>query len=430
MMPGMMSGMMPGMMTGAMPGMMTGAGNMMAIPGMVPSMMPGAGFPGGTMMPGMMPSGTMLPTGGGLMPNVGLANGSASLLSGLMPNGLLPNTPSSAGLLGTTAPGLPLPTAAMPLAPGLLPAGSPSQPPPPPHPPSHEALAGWQKQLSADVEAAVAEPEQESLEALKLDAEVKKLCVHFEIEPECAKRLDEEMSKRQDSKESDLARLYDILDDVGSPTCLLEIKISEMASGEFVGKVLEDREAKAVALNCGLNAQATQKLCELVSRRATKKGEDLVRMEFLMEYAKEPSSTAISFASRLLAKEIEALPDLSEAQDVIKKFDLDSEAKDKLIEIVLARPDDSSALLGGLEVYFEKVRSPSSALLALAGRLLAGGDVPDPQDHREDRKPVDRDRGRDRDRSRERDRKKKSRSRSRRRSPSVKRRSRSRDRRK
>merc|ERR1711948_203160 len=110
--------------------------------------------------------------------------------------------------------------------------------------------------------------------------------------------------------------------------------------------------------------------CELVSRQATKKGEDLVRMEFLMEYAKEPSSTAISFVSRLLANEIEALPDLSEAQDVIKKFDLDSEAKDKLIEIVLARSDDSSALLGGLEVYFEKVRNPSSALLDLAGRLL------------------------------------------------------------
>merc|ERR1712050_94087 len=134
---------------------------------------------------------------------------------------------------------------------------------------------------------------------------------------------------------------------------------------------------------------------------------------------------------RVLANEIDALPDLSEAQDVIKKFDLDAEAKDKLIEIVLARTEHSSALLGGLEVYFEAVRNPSSALFALAGRLLAGGDVPDPHDPREKGKlATDRDRERDRDRSRERERKRKSRSRSRRRSPSVKRRSRSRDRRK
>lgn len=381
---------------------------MMAMPGMVPQMM----LPSGSMMPGMMPGGMMQPGGtptGGMLQNVGLPNSGAGVLPGLMPNSLLPNPPSSSGMLNATAPGLTLSASGLPLTPGLL-AGTSASPPPLSNPPLPEAAI---------------EPEQETLEDLKMDAEVKKLCLHFEIEPECAKRLDEEMSKRQDTKESDLARLYDILDDVGSPTCLLEIKISEMSSGEFVGKVLDDREAKAVALNCGLNDQATQKLCELVSRRATKKGEDLVRMEFLMEYAKEPSNTAISFVNRLLANEIAALPDLSEAQDVIRKFDLDYDAKEKLIEIVLARPDDSSALLGGLEVYFEKVKNPSLELLALAGRLLAGGDVPDPLGYRGSGKPSG-ERGRDRDRSRERDRKKKSRSRSRRRSPSVKRRSRSR----
>merc|ERR1712137_702966 len=188
------------------------------------------------MMPGMMPG--MLPnTAGGLLPNVGV-----NLLPGMMPNGMLQSSPTTSMMLGT-APGqdlslggLALPTTAMPFTPQAPPAAS--------------------------VEVALVEPEPEDLAALKLDPEVQKLCLHFEIETECAKRLDEEMAKRQDSKESDLARLYDILDDVGSPTCLLEIKISEMASGEFVGKVLEDREAKAVALNCGLSEQATQKLYE------------------------------------------------------------------------------------------------------------------------------------------------------------------------
>merc|ERR1712100_655863 len=151
-------------------------------------------------------------------------------------------------------------------------------------------------------------------------------------------------------------------------------------------------------------------------------------MELLLEYSKDPSGTAVQYAGRVLKNELEALPDLSEAQDVIKKFGLDSEARQKLIEIVLARTEDSSALLGGLEVYFEAVRNPSSSLISLSGRLLQGMDVPDPHDHREDRKQAgDRERERERDRSRERDRERQVRTR---RSPSVgKKKSRSRSRR-
>jgi hypothetical protein len=308
----------------------------------------------------------------------------------------------------------------------MMPSGV--QPPPPPA----EALAEWQ----AEGEAPPLPPSE--LVGQALDPSVKKLCDHFEIEADCARKLDDIMTRRPDTKESDLAQLYDILDDVGSPTCLLEIKISEMESGEFVGKVLEDREAMALALNYGLKDEATQKLYEVVSRRATKKGEDLVRMELLLEYAKEPSSTAIRYSEQVLNNVIETLPDLSEAQDVIKKFELDKDARNKLVEIVLARTEDSSAILGGLEVFFEQVRNPSSSLLNLAGRLLAGGDVPDPHDPREERNLA---RERERERSRDRDRqvrtrrspsvtKRKSRSRSRRRSSSKSRRSRSRGRRK
>merc|ERR1719281_2146798 len=88
---------------------------------------------------------------------------------------------------------------------------------------------------------AEAAPEPEGLEALALDPEVKKFCLHCEIDVKCAKRLDEVMANRQDTKESDLAKLYDILDDVGDPTGLLEMKIDDIVNGDFVGKVLEDR---------------------------------------------------------------------------------------------------------------------------------------------------------------------------------------------
>lgn len=376
---------------------------------------------------GMMPGGTGMMPGGGLMPGAGMMPGMVGL-------------PNPAGLL---AAGNPAMMAGLGLPPNLLPG---MQPPPPPAPPPGEAMTDYQKQKRMLEVAAGCHQEEREAEAsaplpgkpdsAALDPEVKKLCDHFQIEADCAAKLDEVVRRRPDTKESDLAQLYDILDDVGSPTCLLELKIGDMESGEFVGKVLEDREAMALSLNYGLNEEATQKLYELASCRATKKGEDLVRMELLLEHTTDPSGTAARFAGQVLKNEIEALPDLSEAKDVIKKFELDKEARQKLIEIVLARTEDSSALLGGLEVYFEGVRNPSSRLVSLSARLLAGGDVPDPQDERRKEKADDRERERDRDRDRQvRTRrspsvaKKKSRSRSRR-SSSRKKRSRSKGRRK
>lgn len=326
-------------------------------------MMPGGMMPGGSMMPGMMP---------GMMPSMqGFPSGNPAGMMGANPGSFFAG--SSSGL----PPGM---------LPGMLPSLGPPgmQPPPPQMPPSAEVMAAFKLNLAEQLggEEEAADPPAEPI-CPALDPEVKKLCDHFQIEAECGQKLNEEIAKRQDTKESDLAKLYDILDDVGDPSGLLEFKIDEMASGEFVGNILEDRGAMALGLNYGLSNAATQKLYELASNRATRKGEDLVRMELLLECAKDPSATAIRYAEQVLKNNIEGLPDLSEAQDVIKKFELDSEARQKLIEIVLARTEDSSALLGGLEVYFEAARSPSSALKAMAGKLLAGGDVPDPHDPRE-----------------------------------------------
>jgi len=399
MMPGMMPGMMQPMMQPMMHGMMPG------MPGMMPGMM---------QMPGMQPAGL-------------------TSCQGMMPGALMPS--AGAGALGALPGALPgmLPT----LSP-TMPAGIPTPPPPPPPagltpgllaPALQPALqTGLPPGLPGDASAA---PKEEP----PLDSDVQKLCTEFKIEAQVAQRLDEEMKNRRDTKTADLAQLYDVLEDVGSPTCLLEIKLSQMKTGEFEGKIQADRDAEAVALNFSLNNAAKAKLNELVAKRETKKGEDLVRMEGLLEYAEDRSAYTISIINELLAGEKDALPDLHEAQDVIKKYGLDSIARNKLVEIVLARYEDSSAILGGLEVYLENVKNPSSALLGLAGRLLLGGDVPDPSDAREERKlsqiddredrsrdrgqyrPRERERERERERDRDRDRrdsKRKSRSRGRR----------------
>eukprot|EP00421_Protoceratium_reticulatum_P071853 CAMPEP_0168419734 /NCGR_PEP_ID=MMETSP0228-20121227/32418_1 /TAXON_ID=133427 /ORGANISM="Protoceratium reticulatum, Strain CCCM 535 (=CCMP 1889)" /LENGTH=217 /DNA_ID=CAMNT_0008433619 /DNA_START=1 /DNA_END=650 /DNA_ORIENTATION=+ len=179
-------------------------------------------------------------------------------------------------------------------------------------------------------------------EPVPMDPDVKELCDHFAVAGACAERLNEEMAGRQDTMVADLARLWELLDDVGSPTCLLELKIDEMKSGEFVGKVTENREVEALALNFDLSADAQLRLNEMVARRATRKGEDLVRMEGILEHSRDPTAAALRLAGRLLAGELRALPDLGEAEDVMRKFKLDGEAKRTLVEIVLARIEDSS----------------------------------------------------------------------------------------
>jgi len=234
-----------------------------------------------------------------------------------------------------------------------------------------------------------------------LDPAVQKLCDHFEIDSSCAVKLNDEMAKRKDTKEADIEGLWELLEDVGSPQCLLEIKVREMVAGQFVGKVKADREVAALALNFDLDEDVAALLNQIVARRASRKGEDLVRMESILEHSRDPAETASLLAQRLLDGDLQSLPDMGEVIDVVKKFKLDAEAKQKLWEVVVERADESSRVLGRLEVYLEACRRPSAAVLALSGRLLAGGDVPEepPRDDDDRDRERPRDRGYDRDRS-------------------------------
>ena len=69
----------------------------------------------------------------------------------------------------------------------------------------------------------------------------------------------------------------------------------------------------------------------------------------------------MNLAAQILEGKLEDLPDMGEAEDVMKKFKLDDEARRKLVrvvivavcgcevQIVLQRADDSSRVLGRLE---------------------------------------------------------------------------------
>merc|ERR1719382_673447 len=105
------------------------------------------------------------------------------------------------------------------------------------------------------------EPEDE------IDPGVQELGDYFNIEDRWIKRLNEAMMKRMDTKEQDLAKLYEVLERARSPTGLLTVKIGEMECGQFVGKVKPDRDVERLARRFKLDEHVTSRLTELVVRR-------------------------------------------------------------------------------------------------------------------------------------------------------------------
>merc|ERR550514_255257 len=124
-------------------------------------------------------------------------------------------------------------------------------------------------------------PEPESDE---IDAEVQELGDYFNIEDRWIKRLDEAMRKRKDTKEQDLAKLYEVLERARSPTGLLTVKIGEMESGRFVGKIKHDKDVERIAKKFRLDEPVKSRLTELTVRRKETKDEDLDRLEQHLSY--------------------------------------------------------------------------------------------------------------------------------------------------
>mmetsp|Transcript_71260 Transcript_71260/g.183702 ORF Transcript_71260/g.183702 Transcript_71260/m.183702 type:complete len:303 (-) Transcript_71260:181-1089(-) len=274
-------------------------------------------------------------------------------------------------------------------------------------------------------------------ESDEIDAEVRELGDYFNIEDRWIKRLNETMKKRKDTKEQDLAKLYEVLERARSPTGLLTVKIGEMECGRFVGKIKPDKDVERLARKFKLDDHVTSRLTELVVRRKATKEDDLDRIEQHLRYCKRPSAMATLLAGKLLEGEVDELPDLAEAEVIMTKYKLDEDARSKLREIVEKRASDKTAVLEQIKKHLETSTFPSSMLCKIARPLIDGEHLPDPPERAQRDRPTggkggdrkgggdggggggdDRDkdrRDRDKDRDRDRDRRDRSRDRDRRR---------------
>merc|ERR1740121_2921344 len=211
-----------------------------------------------------------------------------------------------------------------------------------------------------------------------IDPEVKELGDYFNIEDRWVKRLNETMRKRMDTKEQDIAKLYEVLERARSPTGLLTVKIGEMECGQFVGKIKPDKVVERLARKFKLDDHVTSRLIELVVRRRATKEEDLDRLEQHLRYCKRPSAMATLLAGKLLEGEVDELPDLEEAEAVMSKYKLDEDARSKLREIIEKRASDKSEVLACIRKHLDTSSYPSSMLCKIARPLIDGEKLQDP----------------------------------------------------
>eukprot|EP00401_Gymnodinium_catenatum_P074494 CAMPEP_0117501424 /NCGR_PEP_ID=MMETSP0784-20121206/23290_1 /TAXON_ID=39447 /ORGANISM="" /LENGTH=576 /DNA_ID=CAMNT_0005296675 /DNA_START=48 /DNA_END=1775 /DNA_ORIENTATION=+ len=250
-----------------------------------------------------------------------------------------------------------------------------------------------------------------------IDADVQELGDYFNIEERWIRRLNETMKKRKDTKEQDIAKLYEVLERARSPTGLLTVKIGEMECGQFVGKIKPDKDVERLAKKFKLDEHVISRLTELAVRRKTTKEADLERMEQHLRYCKRPSAMATLLAGKLLEGEVDELPDLSEAEALMTKYKLDEDAKSKLREIIEKRHKDQTEVLACIKKHLDSSTYASSMLCKIARPLIDGEKLPDPPERKDrperssfnpaaaDKGDEKRDRDRDRrDRSRDRDR--------------------------
>merc|ERR1719188_2752489 len=211
-----------------------------------------------------------------------------------------------------------------------------------------------------------------------IDTGVRELGDYFNIEERWVVRLNEAMRKRKDTKEQDLAKLYEVLERARSPTGLLTVKIGEMECGQFVGKIKPDKEVERLARRFKLDDHVISRLTELVVRRRATKETDLDRLEQHLRYCKRPSAMATLLAGKLLEGEVDELPDLEEAEALMTKFKLDEDAKSKLREIVEKRASDKSEILACIKKHLDTSSFPSSMLCKIARPLIDGEKLQDP----------------------------------------------------
>eukprot|EP00927_Polykrikos_kofoidii_P019184 TRINITY_DN18941_c0_g1_i1.p1 TRINITY_DN18941_c0_g1~~TRINITY_DN18941_c0_g1_i1.p1 ORF type:complete len:474 (+),score=86.51 TRINITY_DN18941_c0_g1_i1:169-1422(+) len=235
----------------------------------------------------------------------GLGSAAGSLLRPptlLGPRGLPPMLPPSAN---AQALGLPPPPLGAPgMLPTLPPFGAPI--PPLPRPGGIENITRMMA-LYENPEMAVNITQQQALEyeqakanSMNVEPEVLELAHHFNLSDRHARLLDEQLKKRNNTYEDDIAAMYEILKGAKNPADLLMVSIRWMAEGVFRGVMTPNPDVEKAAKMYKLDAPSACKLAEVLETRKNPE-EDLRRVCSHLERSNKPSSLVMMMLKDLKA---------------------------------------------------------------------------------------------------------------------------------
>lgn len=205
------------------------------------------------------------------------------------------------------------------------------------------------------------------------DRDVRRLGSFFGIDQQTLERLDEFLERRKDSRERDLAKLYEILETARNPSRLLMAKLDEMEDGQFVTNFKRDENIDRLCEQYKLNEAARCRLVELRVRRKSTQEEDHARLQGHLQLCSDPSYTAVSLVKKVTQGRLSEVPDLTAAETLLQH--LDQTAARKLRDVVEKRAttEDLTAVLAQIKQVFDVAFSPSVTFMKVVDTYLAGG---------------------------------------------------------
>jgi len=143
--------------------------------------------------------------------------------------------------------------------------------------------------LQAQMQMLQAANQYEMQTTTVVEPELIELGHHFNLDERMVNLLNEQLKKRNNTFDDDIAALYEILRGAKDPRNLLMLSVRQMAEGTFRGTETPDDDVAVVAKKYKLDAPAAMKLAEVMETREDKKG-DLKKMAKHLELSNRPSA--------------------------------------------------------------------------------------------------------------------------------------------
>merc|ERR1712187_523463 len=100
--------------------------------------------------------------------------------------------------------------------------------------------------------------------SMNIGPEVTELAHHFNLTERHSRMLNEQLKKRNNTYDDDIAAMYEILKGAKNPADLLMVSIRWMSEGVFNGTDTPNKDVEKAAKKYGLDAPSACKLAEVL----------------------------------------------------------------------------------------------------------------------------------------------------------------------